>query len=122
VEEIAFRTTMLKTADGRQVIIPNGVFMTGPVTNLTRVPSRRGAVWLVVDDREKPVDPDEISAALAATAGLAADPKPSVELRSVEGGRAHYLVSFWAADREAASSAAVTALRARFPQGEVHSG
>src|SRR3982751_124133 len=31
VEEIAFRTTMLKTADGRQVIIPNGIFMTGLV-------------------------------------------------------------------------------------------
>src|SRR6058998_1709078 len=28
VEEIAFRTTMLKTADGREVIVPNAVFMT----------------------------------------------------------------------------------------------
>ena len=122
VEEIAFRTTMLKTADGRQVIIPNGVFMTGLVTNLTRFPSRRGTVWLIVDDREKPIDPDEIRAALAKGGGTAADPKPSVELRSVEGGRAHYLVSFWAADRDTATSAAVGALRARFPQGEVHSG
>ena len=122
VEEIAFRTTMLKTGDGRQVIIPNGVFMTAPVTNLTRFPSRRGTVWLIVDDREKPTEADEIRAALPKPPGLAADPKPSVELRSVEGGRAHYLVSFWAADRDAATSAAITALRARFPQGEVHSG
>jgi hypothetical protein len=40
----------------------------------------------------------------------------------VEGGRAHYQVSFWAQDRDAATSAAVAGLRARFPQGEVHSG
>ena len=122
VEEIAFRTTMLKTADGRQVIIPNGVFMTGLVTNLTRFPNRRGTAWLIVDDREKPVDPDEIREALAKVHGVAADPRPSVELRSVEGGRAHYLVSFWAPDRDAATSAGIAALRARFPQGEVHGG
>ena len=120
VEEIAFRTTMLKTADSRQVIIPNGTFMTSAVVNLTRFPTRRGTLWLIVDDREKPIGADEVRAALAETAGLSADPKPAVELRSVSEGKAHYLVSFWAADREAASSAAVAALRARFPQGEVH--
>src|SRR2546421_537960 len=48
VEEIAFRTTMLKTADGRQAIIPNGVFMTSPVTNITRFPTRRGTAWLIL--------------------------------------------------------------------------
>ena len=122
VEEIAFRTTMLKTADGREVIVPNGVFMTSPVTNLTRFPTRRGSAWLILDDSEKPVRPDDIREALGKIDGLAADPKPSVELRSVEGGRAHYLVSFWASDRDAATSAALTGLRARFPQGEVHGG
>ena len=122
VEEIAFRTTMLKTGDGREVIIPNGVFMTSPVTNLTRFPTRRATAWLVLDDREKPVDPDQIRDALTKVAGLAAEPKPGVELRSFEGGRARYLVSFWAQDGDAATSAAVAALRARFPQGEVRSG
>ena len=41
VEEISFRTTQLRTADGRQVIVPNGDFMTKPVVNLTRFPLRR---------------------------------------------------------------------------------
>lgn len=120
VEEIAFRTTMLKTPDNREVIIPNGVFMTSAVVNLTRFPTRRGTLWLIVDDREKPIGMDEIRAALADAAGLAAEPKPAVELRSVSDGKAHYLVSFWAADQSAASSAAIASLRARFPQGEVH--
>lgn len=36
VEEISFRTTSLRTADGRQVIVPNGNLMTSPVVNLSR--------------------------------------------------------------------------------------
>ena len=122
VEEIAFRTTMLKTADGRQVIIPNGVFMTSAVTNLTRFPTRRASAWLILDDRQMSVDPDQVREALAKVPGIAAEPKPTLELRSVEGERAHYLVGFWAQDRDTATSAALTALRARFPQGEVHGG
>jgi small conductance mechanosensitive channel len=120
VEEIAFRTTMLKTPDAREVIVPNAIFMTSAVTNLTRFPTRRGALWLIVDDREKPIGADEIRAVLTGVAGVSAEPKPSVELRSVSDGRAHYLVNFWAADRDAVASEAIAALRARFPQGEVH--
>ena len=121
VEEIAFRTTMLKTADGREVIVPNGIFMTSPVTNVTRFPLRRGALWLVVDDREEPAA-DDIRDAVAKVQGVAKEPPPNVELRSVTDGRAHYLIGFWAVDRDMVASAAITALRARFPQGEVHSG
>ena len=122
VEEIAFRTTMLRTPDGREVIIPNGVFMTSAVTNLTRFPTRRATLWLIVGDGEKPIGADEIRSALANVEGIAPDPKPAAELRSVSDGKAHYLITFWAADQAAAASSAVAALRARFPQGEVHGG
>jgi len=120
VQEIAFRTTTLKTPDGRGVIVPNAVFMTSSVVNLTSFPTRRGTIWLIVDDHEKPAGADEILAVLAALPGVAADPKPTVELRSVSGGRAHYQIGFWAGDRDAIASAAIGALRARFPRGEVH--
>ncbi len=122
VEEIAFRTTMLKTDDGREIIVPNGIFMTSAVTNLTRFPLRRGALWLIVDDREKPIAADDVRAALAGLPGVAREPEPNVELRSVTDGRAHYLIGFWAANRDMVGSAAIAALRARFPQGEVHGG
>jgi small-conductance mechanosensitive channel len=111
---------MLKTPDAREVIVPNAIFMTSSVVNLTRFPTRRGALWLIVDDREKPIGADEIRAVLASVPTISAEPKPNVELRSVSEGRAHYLVSFWAADRDAVASAAIAALRARIPQGEVH--
>jgi small-conductance mechanosensitive channel len=120
VEEITFRTTLMRTPDAQQVIVPNGTFMTGSIVNLTRFPTRRASLWLVVDDADKPIAADEIRAALREAALVAKEPPPSVELRSVSGGKARYLVSFWTAERDAALSSAVAALRARFPQGEVH--
>src|SRR5712692_219666 len=64
VDEISFRTTQLRTADGRQVIVPNGDFMTKPVVNLTRFPLRRGAVTLTVA-AEKEISADAVREALA---------------------------------------------------------
>jgi len=122
VEEITFRTTLLRTIDAQQVIVPNGTFMTNSVVNLTRFPTRRASLWLVVDDASKPIAADDVRATLREASGVAKEPPPSVELRSVSGGQARYLVTFWTAERDAALSAAVAALRARFPQGEVTSG
>jgi small conductance mechanosensitive channel len=120
VEEITFRTTLLRTSDALQVIVPNGTFMTGSVVNLTRFPTRRASLWLIIDDASKPIGADDIRAVLRDAGAVAKEPPPSVELRSVSGGKARYVVSFWTGERDAAVSAAVAALRARFPQGEVH--
>jgi small conductance mechanosensitive channel len=122
VEEISFRTTQLRTDDGREVIVPNGTFMTSAVVNLSRFPTRRAAAWLILPADEKAVSTDDIRAALAKAEGVSPEPPPSVELRSVSDGKAQYLVTFWAASRDAALAQAVRALRARFPQGDVHIG
>ena len=122
VEEISFRTTQLRTDDGREVIVPNGTFMTSPVVNLTRFPTRRAAAWLVLPADERAITTEDIRGALAKADGVAPEPPPSVELRSVADGKAQYLVTFWAANRDAALAQALRALRARFPQGDVRIG
>jgi len=122
VEEISFRTTQLRTDDGRQVIVPNGTFMTSAVVNLTRFPTRRASAWLVLPADAKSASAEDVRVALLKVEGVAPDPPPSVELRSVADGKAQYLVSFWAANRDAALAPALRALRAQFPQGEVHVG
>jgi small conductance mechanosensitive channel len=122
VEEISFRTTQLRTDDGRQVIVPNGTFMTSAVVNLTRFPTRRASAWLVLPADAKSASAEDVRVALLKVEGVAPDPPPSVELRSVADGKAQYLVSFWAANRDAALAPALRALRAQFPQGEVHIG
>src|SRR5437870_13126401 len=115
VEEISFRTTQLRTADGREVIVPNGTFMTTAVVNLTRFPTRRVGAWLTLP-ADDAVSAEDVRALLAKAEGIAPEPSPQVELRSVQDGKAQYLVSFWAADRDAALGRALTALLARFPQ------
>jgi len=122
VEGISFRTTQLRTDDGREVIVPNGTFMTSAVVNLTRFPTRRASAVLVLPADEKAITTEDIRAALAKTDGVSPEPPPSVELRGVADGKAQYLVTFWAANREAALAQAIRALRARFPQGDVRVG
>jgi small conductance mechanosensitive channel len=122
VEEISFRTTQLRTDDGREVIVPNGTFMTSAVVNLTRFPTRRASALLILPADEKVVSTEEIRAALAKLEGVSPNPPPSIELRSVTDGKAQYLVTFWAANRDAALPEAMRALRARFPQGDVSLG
>lgn len=118
VEEISFRTTLLRTADGREVIVPNGDFMTKPVVNLTRFPLRRGVVFLALDATGE-LETDEVKAAIASVGAIARDPEPKVELHRVAGGKARYQVTFWAPDHDAAVSAAVAAIRKHFPGAEV---
>jgi len=120
VEDISFRTTQMRTDDGRQVIVPNGTFMTSAVVNTTRFPTRRVDAWLALPADAPAITADEIRASLAKTDGISPEPPARAELRSVQDGKAQYLVSFWAADRDTALAKALAALRARFPQGEVH--
>jgi small conductance mechanosensitive channel len=118
VEEISFRTTQLRTADGRQVIVPNGDFMTKPVVNLTRFPLRRGVVFLTLDSGSE-LAADAVKEALASVSAIARDPVATVELRRVANGRARYQITFWTPDHDAGVGAAVAAIRTHFPEGEV---
>jgi small-conductance mechanosensitive channel len=96
--------------------------MTSAVANLTRFPTRRASAVLVLPADEKAITADDIRAALAKADGVSPEPPPSVELRGVAEGKAQYLVTFWAANRDAALAQALRALRARFPQGDVRIG
>jgi small conductance mechanosensitive channel len=122
VLEISFRTTQLRTDDGREVIVPNGTFMTSAVVNLTRFPTRRASAIVVLPSDAGAVTTEDVRAALEKVQGVVPQPSPSVELRSVTDGRAQYVVTFWAGDRDAALPEALRALRARFPQGDVRVG
>src|SRR5438105_15233865 len=64
VEEISFRTTQLRTADGREVIVPNGTFMTSAVVNLTRFPTRRVGAWLVLPGHSSAISAEDVRGAL----------------------------------------------------------
>src|SRR5256712_4951710 len=114
VEEIAFRTTQLRTMDGREVIVPNGSFMTESVVNLTRFPTRRAAAWLVVP-AEVSLSVDDVRGALAGAEGVSKEPPPTVELRGVAHTKARYPPTLLAPDPAAPLPPASPAIQAPFP-------
>jgi small-conductance mechanosensitive channel len=120
VDQIAFRTTMLRTTDGRQVVLPNNTLMTEPVVNHSAYPLRRAELHVSVPEADGPEDvTGTVRAALTSVSAMSQDPAPRLELRRVSDGRLHYVVSFWAPEPETALPEAVAALRARLPKVEV---
>lgn len=112
VQEISFRTTQLRTEDGREVIVPNATLMTSSVVNLTRYPARSTTVAVTVPAGQTGTDvPQRLRDALAGTEAIAQDPAPAVVLRSISGDRARYEVTVWGRDRERASGEAIERLR-----------
>lgn len=112
VQEISFRTTQLRTDDGREVIVPNATFMTSSVVNLTRYPARSARIAVTVPAAEAGADVAErLRDALSGVDGIAEDPAPTVVLRSMTGDEARYEVTLWGRDRERASGAAIARVR-----------
>lgn len=120
VQEISFRTTQLRTDDGREVVVPNGTLMTTPVVNLTRYPNRSARLTVSMDAGQmSPEVPHRLRDALAGTDAIAEEPPPVVLLRGVSRGTARYDVTVWGRDRDRALSAAVAEVRSAFPEWEV---
>ena len=71
VEEITFRTTLLRTPAAQQVIVPNGTFHDRSVVNLTRFRHGGRASGLSSTTRTSPSRPKAISAALRDASAVA---------------------------------------------------
>lgn len=121
VQEISFRTTQLRTDDGREVVVPNAILMTNAVVNLTRYPTRSAKVTVTVpiDDAGSDVA-ERLRDALAGTDVIAEEPAPTVLLRGMGGGKAWYEVTLWASDRDRAAGEAMTRLRSLGQGWDVH--
>lgn len=121
VEEISFRTTQLRTDDGREVVVPNATLMTSPVVNLTRYSSRSTLLTVSMPAAEAtPETPEALREMLAHGEAIAHDPAPSVRLRGLAGGRASYDVTVWGPDRDLAAGEAIAAILASGSGWDVH--
>lgn len=79
IEHIESRATLLKTYDGRRVIIPNADLYISPVIVNTAFELRRDSFDIGIGYGDDAVEACEIFlAAIAAVEGVAADPKPEV--------------------------------------------
>jgi small-conductance mechanosensitive channel len=123
VQEISFRTTQLRTDDGREVVVPNAMLMTSAVVNLTRYPTRSAKVTVTIPASE--VGPDvaqRLRDALSGTQAIAEDPAPVVLLRAVEAGKARYEVTLWGGDRDRAAGEAIARVRSIGAEWDVQGG
>ncbi len=121
VEEISFRTTQLRTDDGREVVVPNATLMTSPVVNLTRYANRSAQLTVTMPARDASAEvPDLLREMLGRSESIARDPAPSVSLRGVAAGQATYEVTVWGPDRQRATGDAVSAILASGAGWDVH--
>jgi small-conductance mechanosensitive channel len=121
VQEISFRTTQLRTDDGREVVVPNATLMTSPVVNLTRYPARSAKLGVDVPADQAGADvAQRLREALAGAEGIADDPPPAVLLRGATAGKAHYEVTIWGRDRERALGEAIGRIRSLGADWDVH--
>lgn len=96
VQTIALRTTALRTVDGRLAVLPNLTVFTSVILNSTAFDQRRYSVSLPAEEGiDLSLLEKAASSALAAVAGIATEPAPTVQPRVEPDGRRVVVVSFW---------------------------
>jgi small-conductance mechanosensitive channel len=96
VEEISFRSTLLRTYDGIDVSIPNGMVFTTPVENLTANRTRRSMVELCIARTASVAGARQvILQTLQGVEGVLARPAPTVIFVGADGVANVLHVYFW---------------------------
>lgn len=100
VREISLRSTTIRTADGADTVIPNGLLLNGSLTNWTMYDrTRRFELAISVTDDADPARVLTIlSESVDATAGLSTDPPARVMLTDYGDGGLRFVVSVWTED------------------------
>jgi small-conductance mechanosensitive channel len=122
VEDIHMRVTTLRTVGGEQVLIPNGILFSSPVTNNSAYRRRRAMLTVVLPEEEKTTEAGEaaILEALKTVDGILADPPAEVMVSSAVEQKLTLMVHFWVpTERQDVLSAALFHVKRALPGAEV---
>ena len=116
---IDLRATHLSTLDGRLVLIPNGDVYVSPITNFTKVTSRRIEI---ITSAAKDSNPETVrrlaSEAIRAVPGLSDDPRIETYIQNLGSSAFDLIVYFWIDTSQtnpgAAKDAGLVAIRNAF--------
>jgi small conductance mechanosensitive channel len=116
VEDVQLRATVLKTAAGDEVLIPNADVYNSAIVNMSRYDLHRHTMMLQVP---ADLDLDRARAALAqalgGVPGVSADPPPSVAATTLDGQAVTVELRFWVDERAiepgAVAAGVITAAR-----------
>ncbi len=97
VQEINWRATRLRSADGNTVVLPNSKLAAAQIVNYTTpVPRYRASVLVPLDAGVPPgVAKEALAAAALKAMRVCADPGPTVETKSIEYSTVIYDVRYW---------------------------
>lgn len=100
VRSIGLRATVIRTFDGADVVVPNGLLLSGNLTNWTMFDrSRRVEVLVSVAFGSDPVQVMAVlQAAAGTTPGVAAVPAPAVAMTGYGDSGLNFAVRFWTHD------------------------
>jgi small-conductance mechanosensitive channel len=123
VQGIELRTTILKTEESLQVVVPNNVVLNEIVTNRSASNLQRQLIQIRTPRVSLADLSTQITEALKATPDIAATPSPVIALERVIDGTARLRVEFWVpgALRVAATAQAIEAIQTRLPEANITS-
>ncbi len=124
IVEVSLRATEMETNDGQNVLLPNALLLTSPLTNLTRSPMARIGVEVGVAYES---DLDEVRRvtldAIAALPIALPDPAPFVIFHTFADSAINLTAYFWIDEREAkrlpATDAGVTAIKRAYERAGI---
>jgi small conductance mechanosensitive channel len=121
VESIEIRTTIVRTDEGLQVVIPNNTVFTEIVTNRSATDLHRAVAEVQLRTNSIVSLTGQLTDLLGEIEGVAGTPAPVISLEGVQEGVAQVRVEFWVplAERVSLTARVVEAIRARFPEADV---
>jgi small conductance mechanosensitive channel len=121
VQGIELRTTILRTDDGLQVVVPNNVVFTEILTNRSVTDHQRAVLRLQLRRGSITGISEQINEILKDNPDVAASPTPVIALEGIQDGIAELRIEFWVptAHKVTLTAQAVEAIRARFPDADV---
>lgn len=121
VQGIELRTTILRTDELLQVVVPNNVVLTEIVTNRSASNLARVVVQIQTKEAASADTAEAAKAALSGITDIAGTPPPMAVIEGISEGMSQMRVTVWmpAGKKAAVTAAAMEALQARFPQADL---
>ncbi len=96
VQEVNLRTVLLRTFDGNDVLIPSSQVLENPITNFTRLASRRTSLEVgMAYDTDLEAARDVLLAAMATVEGVHATPAPEAWVREFSDSAITLSLRYW---------------------------
>jgi small-conductance mechanosensitive channel len=119
VEGIEIRTTILRTEEGLQVLIPNNVIFTEVLTNRSAYDTRRVALQLANVAAPFADLSRLVNEALAEFEQIERTPAPKLAIQKVEGDATTLTVEYWQRGAGAPLTTVLAKLKAAFPGADI---